>query len=363
MGKRFSNPITVQGVESDDGRLFAEFLFRDLPLTLRWTRRDEGAHHGAEDVGVLSAVREATDDEKAAVAERVGTPLPDDAVLWWGDGEYADLPAAQEAEALADLGAQFISVDPGGKLEYHWEILDPAGAVVSPAEVDIAYEKVYFGTDDADEAKVWLESLRERTVFDLYEVGAMTQVGIPCFPQCRVALVGEAAEVPALVPAARDNGTDRTDAATTRARVLLRRLAAGPATRPAAWYAQQDLDGYTKFTISDKGQISGHLGAWNACHEPLCDPDLPNRVPRLPPGRGGAGRRHSHAGRAGHDGRGPPGLDRGVHADHGGPGLSVGHRAPVRRRLRHPDVRVGAPRRDPRADHPGAGVGAVGRLA
>ena len=254
MGRRWRNPITVQGRESADSRLFVEFIFRDLPLAMRWDREDDGGHRGAMSIGVM---------DKAEMADD-GT--------WWGEGEYADIPAAQEAEALAAMGAQFISADPGGQLEYHWEVVDPQGEVVDPVDIEMAYDKVYYGSDDKEELKAWLATLRERTVFDLYEVGAVTQVDIPCWPECRIALVGEPAPAqsadadPAGTGLSRLDMRDKTSPANARARALLRRIASGPAQRRHEFYAEQTFSEYTKLTITDDGQIMGHVCAWNACH-------------------------------------------------------------------------------------------------
>lgn len=255
MGRRWRNPITVMGVESDDNRLFKLFEFRDLPLTMRWDQEDDGGHRGARAVGVMDRVW-----------------LDEDGTTWWGEGEYADTPTAAEAEQLAAMGAQFLSCDPGGRLEYHWEVVDPDGNVVDPADIEIAYDKIYYGHEQKDELKSWLSTLRERSVFDLYEVGAITQVDIPCWPVARLALVGaddaqqSAAPRPDGADASLSDARDRTTPENRRARALLRRLAAGPASRKAEFYAKQELDVYTKLTITAEGQITGHIAAWNACH-------------------------------------------------------------------------------------------------
>lgn len=248
MGKRWANPITVQGVESDDGRLFNLFEFRDLPLAFRWDKEDDGGHRGAMAVGVM---------DKVSFDDKTG--------FWMGEGEYADTPEADQASALADMGAAFLSADPGGKLEYHVDILDADGNIVDPVEIEKAFDAMWDGSpEEAAKADEWLQTLRERTTFDLYEVGGVTQVDIPCWPQCRIALVAPAAPEPA--QARKFMGGDRTDAATQRARVLLRRIASGPARMPAAWFAKEELTGWKKWTIDDDGRMSGHLATWNACH-------------------------------------------------------------------------------------------------
>ena len=233
------SPIIVQDTESGDHRLIKAVSFREFPLSARWVRQDVGAHQGAEDIGVL----------KGAVQ---------DGVLWMGEVEHLDGEpgsAAFDAAALAEQGAQFWSADPGA-VEYHYEIIGPDGKEVDPVEVNKAYDAMYYGGDDAETAKAFLESLYERMVFDSYEVAGITQVGIPAFPQCRIAFTTEGAS----------SETDTTDRTTSSARRLLRRLAAGPQSRPASWYAQQTFARYTELTITDKGQIMGHVAPWNACH-------------------------------------------------------------------------------------------------
>lgn len=265
MGQRFRNPITVQGVESEDSRLFVEFTWRDLPLSFRWVQQDTGGHRNAQAVGVLETISEATPDDLAQFAP----DLPTGGVLLMGEGEYADgVAAAGEAAALAAMGAQFISADPGGIVEYHWEILDQDGNTVDPVDIDIAYEKVYYGSPDAADLREWLGTLRERTVFDQYQIGAITQVDTPCWPQCRLALTNPAAPGMPVPPAGQQglDARDHTDPAVAKARQVLRLLAAGPVQRPAGWYQKQTLDRYTPLTVTDDGQLIGHLAPWNACH-------------------------------------------------------------------------------------------------
>jgi hypothetical protein len=270
MGARFANPITIQGLESDDGRLFHEFVFRTLPLTMRWVEKDKGwGHQDAQDVGVLQSIREATDEERAEVERELQAPLPANAVVWWGEGEYLDIPAAQTAEQIAKGGAAFISVDPGGKLQYRYEIVDPDGNVVDPSDVDRASTDIYYGTDDADQLKEWLSSLRERMAFDLYEVGAMTQLGIACWHPCRVALrEGAAAEpAPAAGGPSTDGAEDVTDVATQRARRLRARITASAGTKwPAAAFAQRAYTGPTHLTVNDDRSFGGHVAYWDGCH-------------------------------------------------------------------------------------------------
>lgn len=253
MGSRFRNPITVQGVESDDGRIFNLFEFRELPLAVRWVPADTWGHDGAQSVGVLEKVWQ-------------------EGELWWGEGEYLDdegdngIEVARTAAKLASKGAQFFSADPGGKIEYHWVILDANGEEVDPKDVSRAYDDIYWGDDDDGKLKEWLSSLRELIVFDFYEVGAISQLDIPCWPQCRIAIVeaeGDQAAAGGRVPL---RAVDRSTDEAKRARVLLRRLAAGPATKPTAWYEKQNLDRYTPMSISPEGQITGHIAGWNACH-------------------------------------------------------------------------------------------------
>lgn len=240
MPKTSLSPIIVEGVESDDHRLVKAVSFRDFPLSARWVRQDVGAHQGAEDIGVLKSATQ-------------------DGSLWMGEVEHFDGEpgtAAGDAAALAEQGAQFWSADPGA-IEYHYEIVGPNGEVVDPAEVNKAYDAMYYAEGEtADEAQAFLESLYERMVFDSYEVAGITQVGIPAFPQCRIAFSADGAS----------EKTDTTDRETASAQRMLRRLAAGPQSRPAAWYARQNLDRYTELTVTEQGQIIGHVAPWNACH-------------------------------------------------------------------------------------------------
>lgn len=253
MGRKWRSPITVQGIESADGRLFNLFEYPNLPSPTRWMPADYGGHDGAVSTGVMTR-----------------TWL--DGSIWWGEGEYLDdNPNAERAVQLADAGAQFWSVDPGGPLEYRFVILDANGDEVAPKDVMRAYDDIYYGDDEDGKKQDWLDTLRELIVFDLYTVGAVTQLDIPCFPEARVALVDAPAEpAPAAaraeVPEGARNVTPDLDGQ-LRARRLLRRLAAGPATRPAGWYQRQaNLTRYTPYSISDEGQITGHIAGWNSCH-------------------------------------------------------------------------------------------------
>jgi hypothetical protein len=263
MGLRFESPITLQGVESGDHRLFHQFDFRQFPLAYRWAPQDFGAHQGAMSVGIFHGVREGTDADKA----RFGYDGP--GTLWIGDLEYLDdVPEAAQAQLRAEKGVGFFSVDPGGPLDYRYVIIDSDGNEVGYDEIDQAQMLIWMDKDEDGKAREWLQSLRERIEFDLYTVGGVTQVDIACFHECRANLDGAQA-VGADTgerQAASGQERDNTPEDTQRARQLLRRIAAGPATRPAKWYAKASYDRYTPWSITDEGEFTGHLAGWNACH-------------------------------------------------------------------------------------------------
>lgn len=255
MGERFRNPIVVQGAESLDHRIFNEFTYRDFPLPLRWCPADNGGHQNAVSVGTFDEAHLAT------AAEHKEFNYTGGGQLWIGEGEYLDgVPEAEQAAIRARAGVAFLSVDPGAATQYRTSIRDADGKQVDPADVEDAYMAVFMGDDEDGSKQDWLASLYELAEFDTYHVGAITQIDIPCFPECRVMLPEATAE-----PRVAASGSGSTDAARS-ARRLLRRVAAGPATRPAEWFAPRTYDRYTPWTITDEGRIMGHLAGWNACH-------------------------------------------------------------------------------------------------
>lgn len=169
-------PMTVQGLESDDHRLFEAFDWRDLPLTLRIQTEDFGAHQGASPVGSVVSL------------EYIDGPS-DGVTLVWGRGYFSEDEAGKQAAMWVDEKVlRGISVDPGA-IEYLEELIDPATGEVVPTEalyeVWDQIEAAQVLDDDEEQARLmeWLESLYYRVRFPRYEIAAATLLATPCFPQ------------------------------------------------------------------------------------------------------------------------------------------------------------------------------------
>lgn len=214
-GQQFRIPLVVpEGVESGDGRTFAQnsLSSRPMPLALMWQPEGDEGHNGSVIVGRIDHV-EKTD-------QGLGNAY----------GVFDTGPNGQEALRLVRAGMlRGISAD-----------LDEFSA------------KVLGGGEDENQVtatKLMVTSGR---------LMGITLVAKPAYAECTIELVdGEGDTDVADGQYSQDNG---------EARVAALIASAAPLAPPAEWFENPKLTKPTHLTIDDEGRVFGHIAAWDVDH-------------------------------------------------------------------------------------------------
>lgn len=211
----WEGPICRLGL-SQDGREFLEFSHRPLPLPFYG---EFTTSHGDNMPGGNPLVGE------VHLIEMVGDYV-------YGKGIYFDTPQGRLAAQLSNGALRHTSVGPGGRIE---------------ADVD---------------------ELSGVVQFSHYEIGSLTQVGVPCFPEAEMLSVTLA---------------DRTDAETTAALVASGDYT-GPTVYPEeAFYVPEPTDPLrwseddngdkilvgselSHWVVNPDNSAHGYLAMWGTCH-------------------------------------------------------------------------------------------------
>lgn len=229
-------PLTVEGIETGDGREFdvESLTWAGLPLPLRWNIEDS---HGGE---------------ARTKAVNVGN-----ITNIWRDGSLV------MGEGLLDLG------DSNGQ-RVHDKI---AGGFLRGVSVDVDSIK------DADVEMVWpampegegegdmfdmLFASPEKVIYHAGRIRAATVVDIPAFAEAYIALLDEEG---AVVAGGEPIGS-------LRASKTQRAVFVGPALRasgsgwapPTSWFQDPKLSVPTGITIDAEGRVYGHAATWGTCH-------------------------------------------------------------------------------------------------
>lgn len=226
-------PLTVEGIETGDGREFKpeSLTWADLPLPLRWNIEDS---HGGEP------------RTKAVNVGRIDKIWRDEGGLIMGEG-VLDLSDDNGQAAYNKIEGKFlrgVSVDVDS-------IKDADMELVWPADPDADGE----GPDPFD----MLFASPEKVVFNKGRIRAATLVDIPAFAEAYIALLGEDGAVVAggePIGAMREMRAPRAHAMTVEA----------PARPPVAWFANPGLSVPTGISVTPDGRVYGHAALWGTCH-------------------------------------------------------------------------------------------------
>lgn len=237
-----------------DNRRIDNLTHRELPLTLRVQRIDNGGHSNAIPCATIDQVW-----------------FEGDAM--WGAGDFSDNEDGLYAiGVVADQTLRGVSMDPG-TVSAREIILAADGTEVDPEE--------WWEYPAGEEP--WPAPFQWATIYTEYEMAAATIVATPAFAEATIAMDTEAAEeriaasaggvddtmvARGIRPAFKVHAQRDTDGAAVTPSEDRRRLIASAAFRPpAAAYAQRDFVGYQRFSIdADTGFISGHIYPWNGRH-------------------------------------------------------------------------------------------------
>lgn len=226
-------PLTVEGIETGDGREFRPeaLTWADLPLPLRWNKEDS---HGGEPHTV------------AVNVGRIDRVWREDGGLIMGEG-VLDLSTEDGRTVHGKIKGQFlrgVSVDVDS-------IKDADMELVWPTDPDSDGE----GPDPFD----MLFASPEKVVFNRGRIRAATLVDIPAFAEAYIALLGEDGAVVAggePIGAVRETRVPRSRALTVQA----------PMRPPAQWFTDPGLSVPTGITVTPEGRVYGHAALWGTCH-------------------------------------------------------------------------------------------------
>lgn len=226
-------PLTVEGIETGDGREFKPeaLTWADLPLPLRWNKEDS---HGGEPHTV------------AVNVGRIDKVWRDDGGLIMGEGvlDLSDDDGQRVHDKIKGGFLRGVSVDVDS-------IKDADMELVWPDQPDADGE----GPDPFD----MLFASPEKVVFNKGRIRAATLVDIPAFAEAYIALLGDDGAVVAggePIGAMREVRVLRASALTVEA----------PVRPPAGWFADPHLSVPTGITVTPEGRVYGHAALWGTCH-------------------------------------------------------------------------------------------------
>ena len=225
-------PLTVEGIETGDGREFDidSLTWADLPLPLRWNKEDSHGgqpHTVAVNVGRIDKIWR---DEGGLIMGEGLLDLSDD------DGKKVH--AKIEGKFLRGVSVDVDSVK-GADMELIW-----------PDQPDGE------GSDPDPFAQLFAEP--EKVVFHKGRIRAATLVDIPAFAEAYIALLDEAGAVVA--------GGEPFGSVTFKGVRARTHEVVAPARPPAAWFRNPDLSVPTGITVTEDGRVYGHAALWGTCH-------------------------------------------------------------------------------------------------
>jgi hypothetical protein len=242
--------LIVEGVESGDGRMFAEGSLKSapLPLPLMWQKQTATGHETAVQVGRIDEVW------------REGNEI-------WGHGVF-DLEGDDGQEAYRQVAQGFLRGVSGD--------VDS----VKDADVEMVFPQMAEGDED-DIAKLF--AAPELTVFHRGRLRGATLVQFPAFVEASIALEGQPLEfddvvieeaqsefaivervVAEALQVEADEVAEEMSHLDERAEITA--CGCTDEAPPAEWFKDPQLGGPTPLTVTDDGRVFGHAAIWGTCH-------------------------------------------------------------------------------------------------
>lgn len=238
---RWSGPIAFEGVTTGDGRFINQGASRweNLPIPLRWTESDQGAHKGAVVVGTIDTIERREDGALFA------TGIIDTST---DNGHKVFQLMSKGILRGVSVDMDEMDVEMRVRKEIYDKVMsDEAGP--QTIEVTDGYVKVGEGAMD-DEIMVITDTL----------IRAATLCDIPAFKNALLTLEAAGNGLP---PDGCEVGILAPDNPSTMEPVI---VAAAPVRPPAEWFENPGLREPTPITITDDGRVYGHAALWNTCH-------------------------------------------------------------------------------------------------
>ena len=226
-------PLTVEGIETGDGREFDtdSLTWADMPLPLRWNKEDS---HGGDPHTV------------AVNVGRIDKIWREDNGLIMGEG-LLDLSDDDGKKVHAKIEGKFlrgVSVDVDS---------------VKGADMELVWPDQPDGEGDDPDPFMQMFAEPEKVVFHKGRIRAATLVDIPAFAEAYIALLNEEG---AVVAGGEPIGALRAGLSPRHRSFAV----AVPSRAPVDWFANPDLSVPTGITVTADGRVYGHAALWGTCH-------------------------------------------------------------------------------------------------
>lgn len=229
---------------TEDGRIIeTDIDLRDLPVPFSVQLKKAEGHDGAEVAGRIETIEYIPFSEFDRASEFDMDEVRDGAVVIWGEGSLDGSESSEEAKRLLNNGAG-VSLDGlhfSGKL---FDVEDLSEVDPNELEFEELFERIMDGT-----------LLRGMTG----KIGGVTVVDTPAFVEAKVMVAS------AFMPTLKFGQPNLTASAAGLA----------PLEPPTSWFFMEEPDLPTALTITEDGQVYGHLALWHQCHAAFATCETP----------------------------------------------------------------------------------------
>ena len=239
-GEKFSIPLVIpEQVESGDGRKFKKgaITWRELPLPLMWQIKTGDGHSGSVVVGRI--------DHMERVEGGIGKC----------HGVFDTSPHALEVARLIKNG--FIK-----------------GTSADMDQFEAIEEREELENSDKEKPSIDKKEVgKDKLVISKGRIMAITIVPKPAFQECKIFLTEELSnnnnnhlqqEEPVINDGIYVDDADELDAMGLIACGMV--AGAIPINPPSDWFKKPVLNGPTPLTVTDEGQVYGHIASWETDH-------------------------------------------------------------------------------------------------
>jgi hypothetical protein len=238
-GEKFFIPLVIpEQVESGDGRKFKKgsITWRELPLPLMWQIKTGDGHSGSVVVGRIDHM------------ERV------DGGIGKCHGVFDTSPHALEVARLIKNG--FIK-----------------GTSADMDQFEAIEEREELENSDKEKPSIDKKEVgKDKLVISKGRIMAVTIVPKPAFQECKIFLTEELSknnnhlqqEEPVINDGIYVDDADEFDAISLIACGMV--AGAIPINPPSDWFKKPVLNGPTPLTVTDEGQVYGHIASWETDH-------------------------------------------------------------------------------------------------
>ncbi len=287
----FEMPIMViEGEWTGDGRFINPgcLSWRDMPLPVMALTKTTFAHDDAELVGRIDSIDRRSPDPED-INSHTGQPFSPDTSILFAKGTFDTAEMAQEVKRLvADGMLRGVSVDIGDA-ESELVYLDADGNEIDDPYDDMDIWDLLFGfsasgddeeaepDETSDTEKPEIASMGERITsgrimgaticpFPAFEgayitIGTLVAGGVWIMP-IEVGYKGQTMPGINIV----DKQGERKMPKTQLESLVASGGLAAPMVPPVEWFANPKLTGPTAITITEEGEVYGHLACWGECH-------------------------------------------------------------------------------------------------